>query len=86
MGVAFYRSSNCCVLAYDVTNKASFDSLAKWKRNFLENAGPRNPDTFPIVVIGNKTDLSEKRAVQKEEAEAWCKANGNMPYFETSAI
>lgn len=37
------------------------------------------------VLIGNKTDLKNNRIVQKNTAMMWCKKNGNIPYFETSA-
>lgn len=55
-----------------------------WKDEFLTQAAPRNPENFPFVLIGNKIDL-ENRAVTSKRAQAWCQANGNMPYFETSA-
>ena len=36
--------------------------------------------------MGNKLDKAEDRQVSTEAAEHWCKENGNMPYFETSAL
>ncbi|XP_015343519.1 ras-related protein Rab-9A isoform X2 [Marmota monax] len=33
---------------------------------------------------GNKIDINE-RQVSTEEAQAWCRDNGDYPYFETSA-
>jgi Ras-related protein Rab-7A len=83
IGYAFYRGVNCCLLIFDLADKASFDNLNKWKKNFLENASPDNPSSFPFVVLGNKSD--KDRVVTKEEAEAWCQQNGGLPYFETSA-
>ena len=35
------------------------------------------------MIVGNKTDLERK--VTAEAAEAWCKANGGYPYYETCA-
>jgi len=70
-------------LTFDVGNQASFDRLAFWKKNFLDQAAPQNPDAFPFVIVGNKTDLERK--VTAEAAEAWCKANGGYPYYETCA-
>jgi hypothetical protein len=32
-----------------------------------------------------KTDLEDKRAVQLDEAGAWCRENGNIPHFSVSA-
>ena len=48
-------------------------------------AGPRDPDSFPFVVLGNKIDLENQRSVSQKRALAWCTSKGNIPYFETSA-
>ncbi|AOW07433.1 small GTPase superfamily [Yarrowia lipolytica] len=86
LGLAFYRGADCCVLVYDVNNSKSFDALTLWRDEFLLLANPRDPENFPFVVIGNKVDVEEsKRAVSAKRAQAFCKATGNIPYFETSA-
>ncbi|KAF7845890.1 hypothetical protein BT93_L0175 [Corymbia citriodora subsp. variegata] len=87
LGVAFYRGADCCVLVYDVTTPKSFDTLDSWRDEFLIQASPRDPESFPFVVLGNKTDVGEeRRAVSAKKAGQWCQSNGKqMPYFETSA-
>ncbi|MES1916659.1 MAG: Ras-related protein Rab-7 [Cercozoa sp. M6MM] len=85
LGVAFYRGADCCVLVYDITDAKSFESLESWMDEFLAQASPRNAETFPFVVIGNKSDLAERRQVSEARARAWCKSKNNIPYFETSA-
>ena len=85
LGYAFYRGSDCCALVFDITSKKSFENLSKWKAGFLENAAPQDPNNFPFVVLGNKVDREPERKVDSEKAESWCKQNGNLPYFETSA-
>lgn len=57
----FYRTADCCVLVYDVTNPKSFENLSSWYDEFLVNANPENADKFPFVLIGNKIDLPERR-------------------------
>jgi len=84
LGVAFYRGADCCVLVFDVTNAKSFEHIENWRDEFLTQAAPRNPESFPFILIGNKID-QENRVVTTKRAQAWCQANGNMPYFETSA-
>ena len=69
-----------------MTNKKSFENLTKWKDGFLENAAPHDPSGFPFVVLGNKCDRENERKVDREKAESWCKANGGLAYFETSAL
>jgi small GTP-binding protein len=63
LGVAFYRGADCCVLVYDVNNSKSFDALDSWRDEFLIQASPRDPDTFPFVVLGNKIDVEESKRV-----------------------
>ncbi|XP_015905800.1 ras-related protein rab7 [Parasteatoda tepidariorum] len=84
LGVAFYRGADCCVLVYDVTSPNSFKSLDSWRDEFLIQSGPRNPDDFPFVVIGNKIDL-ENRAISTKRGQGWCQSKNNIPFYETSA-
>ena len=51
----------------------------------LPQTAPTDPGGFPFVVLGNKIDLEGSRAVSQRRALAWCEAEGNIPYFETSA-
>ena len=86
LGYAFYRGADCCALCYDMTNAASFENLDRWKRGFLENAGPSDPASFPFVCLGNKLDQQQNRQVPTSKGEAWAKENNNMMFYETSAI
>ncbi|XP_030371625.1 ras-related protein rab7-like [Scaptodrosophila lebanonensis] len=84
LGTSFYRGSDCCVLVYDVTNKNSLKNLQTWHDEFLKLTEPANPEHFPFVVFGNKTDL-KNRQVQERQARLWCQLNNNIPYYEISA-
>ena len=68
-----------------MTNAASFENLDKWKEGFIDNAQPDDPKNFPFVLIGNKVDRESERKVPAVRAQAWCKENNDMLYFETSA-
>ncbi|KAJ1833587.1 Ras- protein Rab-7A [Coemansia sp. RSA 2711] len=85
LGVAFYRGADCCILCFDVTNARSFENLESWRDEFLIQVGPRDPESFPFVVMGNKIDMEGKRAVSQKRAMEWCASKGNIPYFEASA-
>jgi Ras-related protein Rab-7A len=85
LGVAFYRGADACVLCYDVTDNKSFDDLDSWMEEFLIQASPRNQDTFPFVVLGNKSDLEANRQVPLTKAQGWCAKKNKIPCFETSA-
>jgi len=84
LGVAFYRGADACILVFDVTVYKTFENLNNWRREFLIQADPYDPDHFPFILIGNKVDMPD-RAVSRAAAERWARANNNMPYFETSA-
>jgi Ras-related protein Rab-7A len=50
-------------LVYDVTNPKSFENLDSWREQFLFQGSPQDPDQFPFMVLGNKIDLEDSRAV-----------------------
>ncbi|KAJ4828636.1 hypothetical protein Tsubulata_025631 [Turnera subulata] len=87
LGVAFYRGADCCVLVYDVNVMRSFDTLENWHEEFLKQANPADPKTFPFILLGNKIDIDggNSRVVSEKKAKEWCASKGNIPYFETSA-
>eukprot|EP00871_Galdieria_phlegrea_P002507 jgi/Galph1/3257/GphlegSOOS_G1937.1 len=85
LGSAFYRGADACVLVYDTTDLKSFESLETWRDEFLVSSSPREPQSFPFVVLGNKADLEPQRAVPLRRAQQWCSAKGDIPLFETSA-
>ena len=87
LGVAFYRGADACCLVYDMTKPKTFENLSNWRDEFLIQAGPRDPNNFPFVVLANMCDKASERRVSEQEARAWCAEGRNppIPYFETSA-
>uniref|UniRef100_A0A1D1Z3Y9 Ras-related protein Rab7 n=1 Tax=Anthurium amnicola TaxID=1678845 RepID=A0A1D1Z3Y9_9ARAE len=87
LGVAFYRGADCCILVYDVNVLKSFDTLDTWHDEFLNQASPSDPKTFPFILLGNKVDIDggNSRVVSEKKAREWCASKGSIPYFETSA-
>lgn len=77
---AYYKNSVCALLVYDITNRDSFEHLSSW----IEDCLAQSPKTVFMVLVGNKSDLSEKRKVTTEEGQQMAK-NHNMLFFETSA-
>ncbi|XP_053171217.1 ras-related protein rab7 isoform X3 [Scomber japonicus] len=83
LGTPLYRGVHCCILVFDVTFKASFSALDQWRKEFLVQGEPMDPSDFPFIVVGNKTDLSN-REVSHKKALQWCEEIG-AEYFEGSA-
>uniref|UniRef100_A0A672JLY9 Ras-related protein Rab-7b n=1 Tax=Salarias fasciatus TaxID=181472 RepID=A0A672JLY9_SALFA len=79
LGTPLYRGAHCCMLVFDV----SFSALDAWRKEFLIQGEPQDPDHFPFIVLGNKTDLSD-REVSRGKALQWCNEI-NAEYFEGSA-
>ncbi|KAK1152796.1 ras-related protein Rab-7b-like, partial [Acipenser oxyrinchus oxyrinchus] len=78
----FYKGSDGCVLAFDVTDRESFQALEGWRQDILDKTSSRDPG-FPFVVLGNKIDLND-RQVSSSDASSWCE-DRNLPYLEVSA-
>ncbi|XP_020489436.1 ras-related protein rab7 [Labrus bergylta] len=83
LGTPLYRGAHCCMLVFDVTSRDSFSALEGWRNEFLIQGEPQEPSEFPFIVLGNKTDLSN-REVSHRLAMQWCEDIG-AEYFEGSA-
>uniref|UniRef100_A0A804LGX3 Ras-related protein RABG3a n=1 Tax=Zea mays TaxID=4577 RepID=A0A804LGX3_MAIZE len=70
-----------------IATRRSFNTLDTWHDEFLNQAGPSDPQRFPFILVGNKIDLDDgsKRMVPEKKARKWCASKGDIPYFETSA-
>ncbi|KAL2498816.1 Ras-related protein RABH1e [Abeliophyllum distichum] len=77
---SYIRDSSVAVIVYDVANRQSFLNTSKW----IEDVGTERGTDVIIVLVGNKTDLVEKRQVSTEEGEGKARESGVM-YIETSA-
>lgn len=86
LGNAFYRGADSCVLVYDVTNASSFARIwSDWRRKFIERAGIVHAEEFPMIVLGNKSDVEkDKYAVAEAKAREVCEKNG-IPHMLVSA-
>ena len=74
------KSATGIILMYDITKKETFKAIPEWVENVRDHKGK----DFPIVLIGNKCDLEEKREVQIEEGKEEAIKNG-FSFFETSS-
>jgi len=77
---SYIRDSSVAVVVYDITNRASFQNTSKWMDDVISERG----NDVIIVLVGNKTDLNEKREVTTDEGEKRAKEFNGM-FIETSA-
>merc|ERR1712144_31230 len=77
---SYIRDSSVAVVVYDISNAKSFQQTNKW----IDDVRTERGTDVIMVLVGNKTDLSEKRQVSTEEGEAKAKELGVM-FIETTA-
>ena len=77
---SYYKGANGILVVYDITNRESFEHLNSWLIEIEKNG---NKNVYKLL-IGNKSDLEEKREIKKEEGEEFASING-LEFFETSA-
>ncbi|KAH0786928.1 ras-related protein Rab-13 [Histomonas meleagridis] len=76
---SYYRNSSGLIIVYDITDHESFKKISDWVeevRQFVPNA--------PLILVGNKCDMEEKRQVFPDEGRELAK-NLKMEFIETSA-
>ncbi|XP_016087578.1 ras-related protein Rab-41 [Sinocyclocheilus grahami] len=77
---SYIRDSTIAVVVYDITNLNSFQQTSKW----IDDVRTERGSDVIIMLVGNKTDLADKRQVSVEAAEKKARELGVM-YIETSA-
>eukprot|EP00002_Diphylleia_rotans_P010949 TRINITY_DN216_c0_g1_i2.p2 TRINITY_DN216_c0_g1~~TRINITY_DN216_c0_g1_i2.p2 ORF type:complete len:124 (-),score=36.59 TRINITY_DN216_c0_g1_i2:550-921(-) len=76
----YYRGAAAAIVVYDITQKASFQTLQRWVKE-LRTLGPEN---IVIAIAGNKADLEENREVETETGRQYAdEIDGH--FVETSA-
>ena len=76
----YYKGAMGALTVFDLTNKDSFLNVLKWIENIKQNT----LENVPIIIVGNKSDLVDKRIVKEEEAKLMA-INNSYLYIETSA-
>ncbi|CAJ1057351.1 ras-related protein Rab-19 [Xyrichtys novacula] len=78
---SYYRSAHGAMVAYDITRRSTFESVSHWIRE-VEQLGAAG---MVLILIGNKSDLQDKRQVLFEDACTLAENNGVLAAVETSA-
>lgn len=78
---AYYRGAVGAMLVYDITKRQTFEHIPRW----LEELRAHADKNIIIILIGNKTDLENQRAVPTEDAKEFAEKEG-LFFMETSAL
>ncbi|KAL4558104.1 hypothetical protein LXL04_036300 [Taraxacum kok-saghyz] len=78
---AYYRGALGAMLVYDMTKRQTFDHMTRW----LEELRGHADKNIVIMLIGNKCDLTDYRAVPIEDAKEFAERE-KLYFMETSAL
>jgi small GTP-binding protein len=85
----YYTGAQAAFIVFDVCQRETFANVRMWYKeleDFLDNKN------IPIIIVGNKIDLSDQRKIQYKEGIALVdelsqnSTDGNFSYIETSAL
>ena len=77
---SYYRGAHGILLIYDVTDKDAFKNLNNWLIEIEKNASKN----VLKVLIGNKSDLEDKRVITYNQGKEFAD-NFGLKFIETSA-
>ncbi|KAH8507740.1 hypothetical protein H0E87_010046 [Populus deltoides] len=78
---AYYRGAVGAMLVYDITKRQTFDHIPRWLEELRSHANKN----IVIILIGNKSDLEDQRAVPTEDVNEFAQKEG-LFFLETSAL
>lgn len=76
----YVRGCDAAVIVYDISKRKTFDSVTFWTNLVVEERGP----SIPVILVGNKMDLNDQRAVSVAEGTNKADTTQSM-FIETSA-
>lgn len=66
----FYNGVQGILMLYDITRKSSLDNINRWHKEVIKHTGP-----IPVILIGNKIDLEDKREVYEDDVNGILQEN-----------
>ena len=78
---AYFKDTKGIIIVYDVTSRSSFENLMNWFSLADENVKFQD---MPIILVGNKLDLTENRVISELEGREFAEKHGAQ-FIETSA-
>ena len=77
---SYYRGAHGIIIVYDVTDVETFHNVKTWLREIEKYA----TDNVSQLLVGNKSDMVVKKAVDHATAKEYAESLG-IPFLETSA-
>ena len=77
---SYIRDSSVAIVVYDITSKKSFENTRRW----VDDVRAERGNDVVLVLVGNKTDLGDRREITVAMGEEEARRCGAM-FIETSA-
>jgi len=77
---SYYRGAHGIIVVYDITDQDSFNNVKQWLQEIDRYAS----ESVNKLLVGNKCDLTPKRAVETNVAKEYADQL-SIPFLETSA-
>ncbi|MHA1784176.1 MAG: Rab family GTPase [Candidatus Helarchaeota archaeon] len=78
----YYKGASAVIVVYDITNSETLEAVPELIKEFKESIGEKE---VPLILLGNKVDLEDKRTVDTQKGDAMKTRINAMDFFETSA-
>ena len=75
----YYKMADCILLVYDITERSSFEEIDYYIKEIKNNCN----EDIKVILLGNKSDLKDKRDISQEEGANLADKNHFM-FRETS--
>jgi GTPase SAR1 family protein len=72
----YYQGASACVIVFDLTSRRTFAAVSKWKADLDSKVALADGRPLPCLLLANKCDLKQQRAVTAEEVERLAKEQG----------
>ena len=76
---SYYHNVCGCIVAYDITNRSTFDNCTYW----IDEVRKNNTEA-KLILVGTKKDLEHERSVDREEGVKLSNYY-DIPFFEISS-
>ena len=74
-----FTNTDGILIVFDLTNKSSFNNIKNW----IEDVKYKSDPKIKKIIVGNKSDLKDKRKVSKEDIKS---ITEKYKYIEVSAL
>ncbi|XP_028656244.1 ras-related protein Rab-38-like [Erpetoichthys calabaricus] len=82
----YYREAMGAFIVFDITRPSTFEAVMKWKEDLDSKLTLSNGTNVPAVLLANKCDQGGELLMNNGlKMEQFCKENGFVAWFETSA-